>query len=201
MRCALVRAACREVCVCCVWWALQEDMLIPDGTLSSTRYLNAIAEGIAVGQGQGVGSPGSRSAAHGGGGGGASVGDDPNASDTWGAARWGVEGPDAVDAGSVDGGGGSGGGPALDHAEAVARMMAQRSSMGDDSAKWFTALFSALQVRCRFAHVARVCLRVGVSLGNGAWGGCLLGKVGPVRACRGVCAFCAPPGTGVRMFV
>lgn len=46
--------------------------------------------------------------------------------------------------GSTFGEGGSG---ALDHAEAVSRMMAQRSSAGDDSAKWFTALFSALQVR------------------------------------------------------
>ncbi len=38
------------------------------------------------------------------------------------------------------------GGAPLDHAEAVSRLMAQRSSAGDDSAKWFTALFSALQV-------------------------------------------------------
>ena len=48
---------------------------------------------------------------------------------------------------NFDAPGSEGGGAALDHAEAVSRMMAQRSSAGDDSAKWFTALFSALQVR------------------------------------------------------
>jgi hypothetical protein len=42
-------------------------------------------------------------------------------------------------------GSGSVGGP-LDQAEAISQLMAQRSAMGDDSAKWFTALFSALQV-------------------------------------------------------